>query len=665
MVETILDLPSGQFQYCLGSLLAGCAQLFEQNLQFARSSLCGKDPRQHGFDFGLWTRKIVQAMIATKMGVRLCLSSAGNLLAVALPTTTAAAGVLQVPLPAALLATLPDGTLRVRLRASDGTSTETALAALLVDRKAPALALSAPAPGGGVRGAAPVRGTILDDHLASWSLTLREPSGDQLLGSGGASVPAVLGNLQGLSEGPHALLLQATDLAGNSSTMLTPFVSDMVAPLPGFLAPLDRAVVGSGASPYAVLASLAEANLRTLSLELQSGAATEPLRTLARLDALPASGQVALWDLSLEPDGPARLTLSAEDLAGNRGTASVGVTVDNTPPRALLGAPRGFVTAAPLEITGTADDLHFARYTLSLANGPASTAVGFVPLEEGSARVGGGLLASLPALPSDGVYTLRLDVADAAGNQATDLAEFVVDTTPPHAPQLTVAAGASRSAALQWTAPADADVAGYLVLRGRSATSLVPVAGAQSALSFLDTGLGDGAWSWAVVAIDAAGLHSAPSNVVSLEIDTAPPSVALIRPTSGSVAGGTIEVIGTATKSKKFARWTLSVGAGASPASFAQVATGTAPVIAATLARLAATSFPDGSVQTLRGVERVGGWFLRGDAGLKMIPGDIRDTGNTYEADLLVVRPGAQSQHLDATFRVEAGKITAINIAPR
>ena len=71
------------------------------------------------------------------------------------------------------------------------------------------------------------------------------------------------------------------------------------------------------------------------------------------------------------------------------------------------------------------------------------------------------------------------------------------------------------------------------------------------------------------------------------------------------------------------------------------------------------------SVQTLRGVERVGGWFLRGDAGLRMIPGETRDTGNTYEADLLVVRPGAPSQHIDATFRVEAGRITAINIAPR
>jgi hypothetical protein len=39
--------------------------------------------------------------------------------------------------------------------------------------------------------------------------------------------------------------------------------------------------------------------------------------------------------------------------------------------------------------------------------------------------------------------------------------------------------------------------------------------------------------------------------------------------------------------------------------------------------------------------------------------------GNTYEADVLVIRPGAPSQHLDATFRVEAGRITAINVAPR
>src|SRR5687768_14203254 len=66
------------------------------------------------------------------------------------------------------------------------------------------------------------------------------------------------------------------------------------------------------------------------------------------------------------------------------------------------------------------------------------------------------------------------------------------------------------------------------------------------------------------------------------------------------------------------------------------------------------------SARTLRGITEVGGWFLRADTGFRMVPGEVREMGNTYEADLLVLRPGAPSQHLDATFRVEAGLITAI-----
>ncbi|MGD8683633.1 MAG: hypothetical protein PVG27_06780 [Chloroflexota bacterium] len=71
----------------------------------------------------------------------------------------------------------------------------------------------------------------------------------------------------------------------------------------------------------------------------------------------------------------------------------------------------------------------------------------------------------------------------------------------------------------------------------------------------------------------------------------------------------------------------------------------------------------DGS-RTLRGLAQVGGWFLRGEQGLKMVPGAVREMGNTYEADLLVLRPDTASQHIDATFRVEAGKITSINLSP-
>jgi hypothetical protein len=56
---------------------------------------------------------------------------------------------------------------------------------------------------------------------------------------------------------------------------------------------------------------------------------------------------------------------------------------------------------------------------------------------------------------------------------------------------------------------------------------------------------------------------------------------------------------------------------------------------------------------------------LRAEKGLRMIPANERDMGANYECDLMVLRPGAQSQHLDATFRVDTGKISAINLAPR
>lgn len=45
-----------------------------------REWMCGKDPRQHGFDFGLWTRQVVQDLIARRFKKRLSLNSIGRLL---------------------------------------------------------------------------------------------------------------------------------------------------------------------------------------------------------------------------------------------------------------------------------------------------------------------------------------------------------------------------------------------------------------------------------------------------------------------------------------------------------------------------------------------------------------------------------------------------------
>src|SRR5881296_2531268 len=56
-------------------------KLTEKQRQQVKRWILGKDPRQYGFEFGLWSRRIVQALIQEKMAVELGLTAVGRLLA--------------------------------------------------------------------------------------------------------------------------------------------------------------------------------------------------------------------------------------------------------------------------------------------------------------------------------------------------------------------------------------------------------------------------------------------------------------------------------------------------------------------------------------------------------------------------------------------------------
>ena len=56
-------------------------KLSEGQRQQVRRWILGKDPRQYGFDYGLWSRRIVQALIQQKMAIDLGLTAVGRLLA--------------------------------------------------------------------------------------------------------------------------------------------------------------------------------------------------------------------------------------------------------------------------------------------------------------------------------------------------------------------------------------------------------------------------------------------------------------------------------------------------------------------------------------------------------------------------------------------------------
>lgn len=56
-------------------------KLNEKQRQQVKRWILGRDPRQYGFEFGLWTRRIVQTLIQEKMKVELGLTAVGRLLA--------------------------------------------------------------------------------------------------------------------------------------------------------------------------------------------------------------------------------------------------------------------------------------------------------------------------------------------------------------------------------------------------------------------------------------------------------------------------------------------------------------------------------------------------------------------------------------------------------
>jgi len=56
-------------------------KLTEKQRQQVRRWILGKDPRQYGFDFALWTRRIVQSLIKKRMKIDLGLTAVGRLLA--------------------------------------------------------------------------------------------------------------------------------------------------------------------------------------------------------------------------------------------------------------------------------------------------------------------------------------------------------------------------------------------------------------------------------------------------------------------------------------------------------------------------------------------------------------------------------------------------------
>ncbi|HYC01803.1 MAG TPA: Ig-like domain-containing protein, partial [Azospirillaceae bacterium] len=355
----------------------------------------------------------------------------------------------------------------------------------------------------------------------------------------------------GISAGGHSLTVQATDKAGNSSTLSATYTLtvDRTAPTapttPALASASDTGIsqtdgITSDTSP--TLTGTAEAGATVVLFDDadNSGAMDNGETTLASGTA--TGGTWSLTTTALSP-GAHRIRAVATDLAGNTGTASTGlvITVDTTAP-ALPSVP----VLTTLSDSGTSNADGITKIMAPTVTGTAAAGtvvtlhVDGAGTSVGSAVTDGDGNWSITATPlAAGVRTLTARATDAAGNTSAESAGLTVtiDATGPGAPTglgltaltdtgASTSDGITNAATPVLTGMAEADAG--LVVFSNGVQIATGTADGDGAFSIaLPTGIAAGTHSLTVQATDKAGNAGTLSAAYTLTVDrTAPTATA-------------------------------------------------------------------------------------------------------------------------------------------
>ncbi|OJH26118.1 Ig-like domain-containing protein, partial [Enterobacter kobei] len=368
-----------------------------------------------------------------------------------------------------------------------------------------------------------VIGTTVADGLGAWSFTPSTP----------------------LGEGPHTLTAVATDAAGNTSGVSNSWglIIDSVAPATPVIAQVvDDAPEGLGA-----LSPNGSTNDTTPTL---NGTAEPGSTVTIRLDGadlvtVPV-GSNGTWTYTPTAplgEGPHTFTVVATDAAGNTSLPSTGfnIIVDTTPPVAAtiasvtddVGGVQG-----PLSSGDTTDD------TQPLLQGTAPPDA-VVTVYDGTTLLGTAILdgsggwSFTPVTPlTDGPHSLTVHTTDAAGN-TTVSSPFVltVDTVAPATPDIpAITVNPDGTETPLNPGETTRDTTPTLSGTGNPGDTVTIYNGGVKLDDVVVDGTGNWTWTPAtplpngtyditltVTNMDGTGNESAPSQPVTITIDTDPP----------------------------------------------------------------------------------------------------------------------------------------------
>jgi fibronectin type 3 domain-containing protein len=127
---------------------------------------------------------------------------------------------------------------------------------------------------------------------------------------------------------------------------------------------------------------------------------------------------------------------------------------------------------------------------------------------------------------NDGTYYYTLFNKTMDGYYSAGVTSSVTIAVPPDAPTVEAAAVRPTSVSLVWSIPADTE--SFTLKRSRDGGPFTTVSTTMTATSYMDTGLIDGNYTYAVYAVDASGNISSPGRTTTVVIDTLSPSISAV-----------------------------------------------------------------------------------------------------------------------------------------
>ncbi len=500
--------------------------------------------------------------------------------------------------------TVPDGTYTVKLTAvlsSDSSVTQEEEVTLTVDTLPPVVDITQPESDSHIMTDVTVTGTIADENLLEYSVTCRDGTGSLPLDSASQSrEDYTFGILDDLPEGEYAIIIEARDSGGNRTVREIPFTMDRTRPKVALHTPEDGAYYGNDRNVIVIAGGIIEENLDAYILRYGQGEEPREWTELLAGDSLPVEERLFEWKVGRDdgvPDGQYTLSLYARDKAGMEGEARVRVTVDNTPPEVSVTWPEeGGYVKEETDVKGSAFDLSLDDYTVEISEGDCRDAFKWAVIERGVDPVRDGVLTRWRVLPPDGDYCLRVRATDRTGQEAEAEVDVRVDTHPPSPPVLSGKVEEKSGARLSWTPNSETDIAGYILYRNTEKVGDELITGE----TYLDQGLEEGVYRYALKAVDHAGWESGPSKEVEIIIDLTGPDARIRLPEEGSKVSGLVEIRGNAYSPDDFKEYRIYAGPGVDPASWTLLRRSPLPVPYGLLAQWDTLGLEEGALYSIK-----------------------------------------------------------------